>query len=475
MKVAEFLFNKTQSIRLQQNCNEQQSPKPYNFCADHLSMLPELRDGGEHGKPLVFCVMFPIAQFWQQLRAPFFSRQFAAALTKLFALILVAFGLLTIVITVRIVIRTYSPVLFWDQWQIIHTLMQSGGHSSLQHLWAQHNEHRLLTGRLFGFADLFFFRGRNISLFVEILFFQFCHLLLFALVLRRFGRLPGSVYATLIGFLTYCLFSPLQMENFDWAFQIVFILTSFSANVCFAAALWFYQKTVGNHRGRLFALALCLLAAFIAEGSEAHGLLAWPVLLFLVFALRFPSRDRWITIAVAMAAVAAYLIGYESPDPPFALTHALSQPLDLMKFVLTYLGNSWDAHLPNESAWPTVSESLTFTAIATTLVCAVQCLRRPWLFSPLQIFLVSNLLFGLGTAGMTAVGRLRFGIPMALMSRYQTPALVFWGSLAAFLALAVDWTAPRRLLVAQSLLLILMLAEAGRWTQVAQSAATRQY
>ena len=179
--------------------------------------------------------------------------------------------------------------------------------------------------------------------------------------------------------------------------------------------------------------------------------------------------------AAASAAIALYLIGYESPDPPHALTDALSRPLDLLKFILTYLGNSWDAHLPNESRWPVVSESLGCMAIVITLVYAVRCLRHQRPCSPLQIFLVANLLFGLGTAGMTALGRLRFGIPMALVSRYQTPALIFWGSLAALAAVTVDWSAPRRLSAAQTILLVLMLAEAGRWTAIAQSAAMRQY
>ena len=432
---------------------------------------------------MLFCVMFAkldqvtpsFARFRQQWQGFFLSRPFAALLTKLFAFILAIFGILTVMVTVWIVLRTYSPVLFWDQWQVLGVLMESGGHPSLRQLWAQHNEHRLFVGRLLGFADLLFFRGRNVSLFAEILGLQLCHLLLFALVFRRWGRLPWPVYASLVGFLAYCLFSPLQMENFDWAFQVVFVLTSFAATACFASALWCYQQTAAGSRWRLLALTLCLLTAFIAEGSVAHGLLTWPVLILLAFALRFRPRDRWIIAAVASAAIAAYLIGYQSPAPPHALADALSRPLDLLKFILTYLGNSWDAHLPNESRWPVVSESVCLIAIIATLVYAVRCWRRRSSCSPLQIFLLGNLLFGLGTAGMTALGRLRFGIPLALASRYQTPALVFWGSLAALLAVTMDWSTPRRLLAGQTILLVLMLAAAGRWNQMAQIAAARQY
>ena len=64
---------------------------------------------------------------------------------------------------------------------------------------------------------------------------------------------------------------------------------------------------------------------------------------------------------------------------------------------------------------------------------------------------------------------------MALASRYQTPALIFWASLAALLAITVDWSVPQRLLASQIALLILLLAAAGRWASMAQTAETRQY
>ena len=293
---------------------------------------------------MLFCVMLHrldviaprFAQWREHWRVLFLSRSLIVLLTKLFAWVLFAFGLLTIITTVRIVIRTYSPVLFWDQWQIIHTLMESGGHPSLRQLWAQHNEHRLLMGRLLGFIDLFFFRGRNVSLFAEILVVQLCHVILLAFVLRRFGRLPWPVYVTLVGFVAYCLFSPLQMENFDWAFQIVFVLANFAASVCFATALWYSQQNSTSNSWRKFlALMLCLFAAFVSEASEAYGLLVWPVLLFLSFALRFRWRDRWI-IAVASSA-ACHLPGRLRIAKPSELANERPQPATGPVEICSYL------------------------------------------------------------------------------------------------------------------------------------------
>ncbi len=396
-------------------------------------------------------------------------------LTIFLASLVGVFGLFTVAETVRIVVSTYSPVLSWDQWQIINTLIRSHGHPTLLDFWAQHNEHRIPTVRLFSLLDLFVFKGRNVSLYVEIFAFQLCHLVLFCALIFRLGRLSLPTCLTLTGFFTYCFFSPLQMENFNWGFQIGFILTSFAATVSFAAAVWCGKQVAGkNGRGKL-PLAVCLLSACIAEGSNSHGLIAWPVLLFLSFALDFPVRIRWVVGAVAALGIGAFLIGFDPQCPPGTYSRAFSHPLELLKFGLTYLGNSWSDGLLNKSAWPTCTESLTLLSIAVTLFLAIQCLRRRRQFSLLQVFLLGNLLFGLGTVAMTAIGRHRFGLQMAVSSRYQTPALIYWGCLIALVAVSVPQITQRRLLVGQVCVLILMMSAAGRWAEIAHQSAERQF
>ncbi|MFL6414887.1 MAG: hypothetical protein ACJ74Y_04355 [Bryobacteraceae bacterium] len=67
--------------------------------------------------------------------------------------------------------------------------MKKQGHLSLADFWAQHNEHRIVTGRLLGLADLYSFGGRNVSLFAEIVAVQLFHLVLLLVVIRRVGWL----------------------------------------------------------------------------------------------------------------------------------------------------------------------------------------------------------------------------------------------------------------------------------------------
>ncbi|MBV9767927.1 MAG: hypothetical protein JOZ32_00005, partial [Bryobacterales bacterium] len=137
---------------------------------------------------------------------------------------------------------THSPVMYLDQWSIVQDLQQSKGAVSLPLLWAQHNEHRILIGRLALITDLDLFGGRNDSLFVEIVLVQLCLVGLLTWMCRYFGQFRGAVLVTAIGFFSYCMFCPLQLENFFWGFQIVFVFAELSAALSFACVIWHAGK-----------------------------------------------------------------------------------------------------------------------------------------------------------------------------------------------------------------------------------------
>jgi hypothetical protein len=80
---------------------------------------------------------------------------------------------------------------------------------------------------------------------------------------------------------------------------------------------------------------------------------------------------------------------------------------------------------------------------------------------PLRAFLLINVLFTLLTATITGLGRINFGFEQAMASRYQSIALVFWASLAAFILTNLT-KLPRfsglALIVVQCGLAVLMVA-----------------
>jgi hypothetical protein len=74
-----------------------------------------------------------------------------------------------------------------------------------------------------------------------------------------------------------------------------------------------------------------------------------------------------------------------------------------------------------------------------------------------QLLLVTEGLFLLGTALMTASGRVTLGVGQAGSSRYQTPAMLFWATLAALCLLWVEQQKPRFLPALQMAILVPVL------------------
>jgi len=392
-------------------------------------------------------------------------------LTTVLALGIVAFALFALISSIVILVRVFSPVPFWDQWLVIGLLRP--GQFTLANLWDFHNEHRYLIGRLLALADIVLFKGQSLSLHAEVFAFQAWELLIFTWLIRRFTHLSRPILISLLGVLLYCMFSPLQMENFAWSWQSGFVLVSCAATTCFASALWY--ATAPQRRN--LALAVCLLTALIAEASLANGLLVWPLLLFMGVALGFRKRDLLLILGVAAAAIAVYFPGYHTPPLHAHPTASMQNPLGLLKFMVTYLASSWDIHLPNASAFPLPSESLTFLVVIGAVAGALSCLReQETRVLAFRTFLFTNMLFIVGTALMTALGRLNFGYVEATSSRYQTFALVFWACAAVWGAtrlneLRTHW---RVVAAAQAFVLVLLLGTPPRYYALERIFALRK-
>lgn len=386
-------------------------------------------------------------------------------LAKFLSYFVLGFGVFTIFTTVRIVIEGYSPVMFWDHWEIVRTLMNSRDHVTLGQLWSQHNEHRIPIGRLFCFADLFLFGGKNISLLLEILAVQFSLLLVFAWAISRLGRLHHLLFTTALGFLAYCFFSPLQIQNFLLGFQVTFVCVNLGAVLTIVFAIWCARLSSRSFSWRVSALSLCLLSAFIAEGSLASGLLIWPVLFVVFFLLGLPKRYYAVLALASGAAITMYFYGYSKAGSSAGLGFGPSTINSMIKFIITELAWSWDTSLPNSSSWPLISESVSFFALAIALLYVIRCLRRAPVCSHFETFICGNLLFGLGGLALTALGRLRFGYEQATTSRYQSQALFFWACIGVVLADSLNRNveAQRKLLVAHIGCCIVLASAASRY------------
>jgi len=398
----------------------------------------------------------------QQLSLP-------APISRALSYLILAAGICTVAASAWIVIRSYSPVLHWDQWNVVDRLIRGHGHLTFSLLWEQNNEHRHPLGMLLGVADLFWFGGRNKSLLMEIFLVQAIHFAVLAGVARRFGGFTGTALVTAAGLLAFCLFSPLQVQNFTWGFQVPFVLAGCAASLCFAGALWYASIPGARSRLRNLALAACIAAAFLSEINLANGLLAWPVLVLLAFTLGFSHRDLIIIAVVGTSAIALYFIGYHSPGIHANPVASLQQPLTVLKFALTCLAFSWDGHLPNPSDWPVLAEWIALLAAGVAVAGSVQCIRKRRACSRFEAFLFAEMMFALGGIILTALGRINFGYEQAIASRYQSVALIFWGCLGL---LIVGRLTRVRLntgsfTAVQAGILLLLLASGSRFVQAA--------
>src|ERR1700722_1296869 len=89
-----------------------------------------------------------------------------AGLSRILAWLVFALGLTTMITASYIGVRSYSPVLFADEWQLPMDWAANGWHYPVTSLWAQHNEHRIPFQKLLEFIGLFWFHGDHAFLLV---------------------------------------------------------------------------------------------------------------------------------------------------------------------------------------------------------------------------------------------------------------------------------------------------------------------
>jgi hypothetical protein len=394
--------------------------------------------------------------------------------SSLLAALIFGIGVCTLIFSTWVVVESYSPVPFWDQWSVFDILMKDNGHVDFGKLWAQHNEHRAVVQNLLCLADLFFFGGKNISLLVEILLVQLAQAILFIFVIRRSPLLSPAWFYTLSGLAVAFFFSPLQMENFTWGYQTGFLFCQLGVATAVACAL-FYPTIPDEYRWRKRILFLfMILSGCAAEGSLASGLLVWPFLIVLFWTGGYSRLHKAVILVWSTVMIYAYMRDYQSPPYHGNPLKTVQAPARILKYVLTYLGFTWDRALPNPSAWPIWSELLSGLAILALVAIAIKALRRRFKCAPVELFLLFNGLFALASAIMTSLGRLTFGYDQATGSRYQSIAVIFWFSVIALGAMQIPKTFWRTSVAVQVPIAILLAGNIARWNDMETFAVGRR-
>lgn len=341
----------------------------------------------------------------------------------------VALSFLTVALLLLGIVRTYSPVPFWDSWDGYVSFYERvrGGQP-----WAWlefHAEHRLVVTRLFFYADLAWFGGMGVvPLTANVLLAGATA----AILCRALSDLhPDTTAKDLFPWwavLVALEASWLQEQNFTWSFQPQFFLATGMP----LATLYVATRAAAVPRSRgMFALACAL--GVLSAGTMANGVLALPLLaVFAVMTGMQPTRVA-VSAVLALAGIATARLGALGGAGGSEYLHVLlTQPLDVLRYALIYLGGPIWTALARSGLSAEAREWAAFCVGAVTASLTIAaCVEgiRGRRERPLRLALALFAIYACATAILTAVGRVNLpdGAPYA--SRYATVSLTAWAAL----------------------------------------------
>jgi hypothetical protein len=321
-------------------------------------------------------------------------------------------------------IASYTGVPYWDEWHVIGSLVKAPHPLPLGWFFEQNNEHRILFYRLLLLADFQFFHGKQVLVFVGMFVIQLGFLVTMAWLLWHVGQLRGALWRTAVGLAAFCLFCPVQYENFCWAFQLSIFVPGFFALLAFLSVV-LYQRSGGTLGSGWGYVILGLTVASIATYSNANGMLIWPLLLGIAGMLRVPLKMIGVYAFFGICVIAPYFFHYHSPTQTARPLESLRHMSIVVEYIAKFFGNS----VP----WHRYSLPIGGGALLVAMALIAWTIARGHIGRPLPIILVGLILFCLMTAFITALGRINFGTDQAFAGRYRTWGLLFWFCLLCLL------------------------------------------
>ena len=338
-------------------------------------------------------------------------------------------GLCTIAVAVYTIVVSYSSLPWWDTWEYIAAIAKGQSPLSPSWLWRQHNEHRLVIQKLFFVVDLEVFHARQVFLLASIAVIQLLHLGLWAWSMRVLGGWRGALWRCGVGGVAFCIFCPSAWMNYTMGFQVCYVLSPLFATLSFVGLLLYWTDSQHHPEkpGSTKFLWLSILAALGATYSLANGNLLWPLLVAAALFLRL-RRSAVLSIAITgVVSTCVYFYHYVRPPYHADPIASLAAPLRLMKYVAVYFGSSW----VNGSVFTAEAIGVLGLAVASMVLLQTPSYVRTSRAFALLLVLTGTLC--VGTAFITAAGRINFGVKEAFVDRYQTIALLFWCSLGLLL------------------------------------------
>ena len=347
------------------------------------------------------------------------------AVERALAVLALAAGGYICVTTLAMVAQCWTALPHWDQWDNLilgfDELYWGVIPLDVPHwFFIQHNEHRIAVPRLIFTIDRFLVASTN-----KVNFFCLgaIQLSLAGLVIYIAIRASGQRIAEKIwiaGIVLALLFSAMQWENFLWGFQVQFLGVTLAAVATFA--------TVASGRPSVVRLIWVIVLQSIAVYTMSSGVLIPILTMPLALWVTWPRRYVVVLGLAGAALLAGYLWGYHVPEHNDDPMRAIGHIRDVLFYVLSEMGAPFgilvqEAQIGDPQRWSQVCGAV---GVLLSGGFAIDMLRRRERGGPFPT-LIAAILFALGMASLTALGRVKFGLPLS--SRYSSLILLFWACL----------------------------------------------
>jgi hypothetical protein len=354
-------------------------------------------------------------------------------------------GIATLLFAAALTLWSYTPLPCMDDWYFVYQAHRwiKGEFSLPALLWSIHNGHRIVIPHLFHLADLTLFQGKNYFLLLSIFAAQIFHSFIFDRLTVCVGGFRGLGRRVGFGFVLFCLFSPVQRENFMCAWEIAYILPFVCGTLAFVALA--VHANQSRERSSNKWLVTAFVAALLGNYSLSSGILIWPILLLQAIALRLSKR---LVLGIAAGALLVIILRIldVSPENSRILGSSLGHLPQVLSFFMELFSKSWSA-TGNVPGAPVAA-----LAILSVIVLFLRAIVKGPSVDSFRIALLCVCLFATFNAAMTALGRWNFGIA----GRYETPVFLFWCAfgLILFSYLVSLWGERGVLIFASALVLI---------------------
>ena len=350
-----------------------------------------------------------------------------------------------VVTTSYTVVRTMSPVVYWDAWQWVN-LLNSWAEQGFtwSSLFSVQNEHQIAVERILLLADTYLSRGTNWPLVLLNVALYACALIAFVRLFRFAASANGADridLAAYSAFVSIVLFAAANLANLTWSFVVSYVVAM--TFIVFAVLTVIQTLRAARHDDNIRAwawLAATTAITLIGSYSSANGILVWPiVLVILAFGglrkSQFAALASIGAVTIALYALTLSLNGSMNADPRITWRN----PATYVDYLPFFLGNIVAAE---ENHLSRTIFALGYIGILGSIVAGLVFIRTRKSWNIYQIGLLGVLAFELVTGVMIALTRQNWGGGFAMIvDRYRLTDAMFW-SAAVALPLSASWPRP---------------------------------